>query len=68
MSVSGVQIEIAPLTSGSSISRDGRENWFSSDTQLSLMTPRPFLSHTLVTASAGGRNLVRGWYVSNYQL
>ena len=29
------------------------------------MTPRPFLSHILVTASAGGRNLVRGWYIFN---
>ena len=28
------------------------------------MASRPFLSHTLVTASAGGRNLVRGCYVS----
>ena len=45
----------------------GREPWFSSDTQLWPMAPRPFLSHTLVTASAGGRNLVRGWYVFNYQ-
>ena len=58
-----VQIEMAPLTAGGSIPWDGREHWFSSDTQLSLMAPRPFLSHTLVTASAGGLNLVRGWYV-----
>ena len=32
----GVQIETAPLTSGGSLPRDGREHWFSSDTQLSL--------------------------------
>ena len=38
---------------------------FSSDAQLPLMAPRPFLSHTLMTTSANGQNLVRGWYVSN---
>ena len=61
--VRGFYIEIAPLTSGGSISRDGQVHWFSSDTQLSLMAPRPLLSHILVLAYAGGRNLVRGWHV-----
>ena len=51
--VLGVQIETAPLTSGDSIPSDGHEHRFSSDTQLSLTAPRTFLSHTLVTASAG---------------
>ena len=60
-------VEIAPFTPGDSISRVGREHWFSSDVQLSKVAPRPFLRHTLVTASASGRNLVRGWYFSNYQ-
>ena len=32
------------------------EHWFSSDTLHSLMAPKAFRSHTLVTASAGGRN------------
>ena len=41
----GVQIEIACLTSGSSIPWDGWKHWFSSDTQLSQMAPKPFLSH-----------------------
>ena len=59
----GVQIEIAPLAVGGSIPRDGREHWFASYTHLSLIAPRPFLSHTLATASAGGRNLVRGWLI-----
>ena len=59
-----VQIEIKPLTSASYISRNEREHLFSSDTQLSLMAPRLFLSHTLITASAGGRHLMRGWYIS----
>ena len=65
LGVWGVQIEIAPLTSGGSIPWDGRKHWFPSNTQLSLMAPRPFFSHILVTASAGGRNLVRGWYIFN---
>ena len=46
--------------SSCSIPLDEREHWFSSKTQLSLMAPRPFLSHTLVTTSAGGWKLVRG--------
>ena len=56
----GVQTEIAPLTSGGSIPWDGREHWFSSDIHLSLMAPRSFLSNTLETAFACGRNLERG--------
>ena len=63
----GVKTEIAHLPSGSSTSRDGQEHWFSFDSLLQVMALRPFLSHTLVTTSAGGWNLVRGWYVSNYQ-
>ena len=59
----GVQIEIAPSTPGGSILWDRRDHWFSFDTHFSLMAPRPFLSHTLVTASAGREDLVRGWYV-----
>ena len=55
----GIETEQAPLTSGGSTHRDGREHWFSSDIQLSVMAPRPFLRHTLVIASVGGRNLVR---------
>ena len=47
--------------------RDGRDHWLSSDTQLILMAPRPFLSHTLITASAGVQNLVRGRHVFTYQ-
>ena len=43
-----VQTQIAPFTSDGSIPLDGREHWFQSDTQLSLMSQRPFLGHTHV--------------------
>ena len=43
----GVQKGVAHLPSGGSIPWVGRKHWFSSDTQLSLMAPRPLLSHTL---------------------
>ena len=49
-----VHIEIASFISGGSISMDGWEHWFSSDAKLLLMALRPFLSHILVTAYAGG--------------
>ena len=61
-----LHIKIAPLTSGSSIPWDGQEHWLLPDTQLSLVAPRPFLSHTLVAASAGRRNFVRGWSIFSY--
>ena len=63
----GVQIRLASLTSDGSTPRDGREHSFSFGTLLSLMAPRPFLSHIPGTAYAGGQSLMRGWYVSSYQ-
>ena len=53
-SVWSVQKETAPWTSGGSILRDWLEHWFSSDTELSPVAPKPFLSHTLITAFAVG--------------
>ena len=41
---------------------DRRKHWFSFDTQLSLMSPRPILSHILVTAS--GNPCVMEWCLS----
>ena len=58
------EIETAPLTSGGSIPRDGREHWLASDTQLPLLAPRPFISHTLATAFAGGQNLGAGTFLT----
>ena len=41
---------------------DRRKHWFSFDAQLSLMSPRPILSHILVTAS--GNSCVMEWCLS----
>ena len=59
----GVQIQMVPMTSGGSTPLGGQKHRFSSDIHPSPMAPRSFLSHTLATASAGGRNLVRGWLI-----
>ena len=47
LGVRDAQTEITPLTSGGSIPWDGREHWFSSNTELTATAPRPFFQpHT----------------------